>query len=116
MAFALEARPNGKFEKEFLSISLSHRLIKTFTPQPQPRFSLDLDLDLTPYLQHIPRRMTAALQHRSTGSLWVTDHLTGKGITPFVVHGRPVAIAEPPTIDVIAEAHPVEVPPGRRPG
>ena len=60
--------------------------------------------------------MTAALQHCRTAILGIAQYLAGEGIAPFVVHGRPVAIAEPPTIDVVAETHPVEVPPGRRTG
>ncbi len=46
----------------------------------------------------------------------ITHYLSAKGITPRIVHGRPLPIAEPPAIDIVAEAQPVEIPPGRRSG
>ncbi len=60
--------------------------------------------------------MTAALQHQSTAFLGITHYFAGEGITPLVVYGRPVSIAEPATIDVVAQVRPVEVSPSRRLG
>lgn len=48
--------------------------------------------------------------------LGIAHYLAGEGVPPFVVHGRAVSIVKSPTIEVITEAHPVKVPPGRRPG
>lgn len=41
-----------------------------------------------------------------------THYFAVVSIPPLVIHARPVGVAESPTIDVIAEAHPIEAAPG----